>query len=106
MSERRQHYRKHVSALGYVVKESRKCEFHMRDLSLDGFRAYFNGDPLLEPGSIVHIDLPSLGLEGMATITRLDPIGRGRYDAGFYFDASMLRATDALPTRKVSSDRK
>lgn len=94
MQERRQHYRKHVSALGYVTQNTRKSEFRMRDLSLDGFRAYFNGDPLLEPGSVVRIDLPSLNLAGMATLTRLDPAGRGRYDAGFSFDASMLHSTE------------
>jgi hypothetical protein len=90
MNDRRQHYRKRVRTVGYVVSETGTLEFCIQDVSLDGLRAYFKGDPLLEPGSLVHIRLPSLNLEGPATLTRLAPADKGRYAAGFHFDASAL----------------
>lgn len=93
--ERRQHYRKRLRTVGYVVSETGTREFHIQDLSLDGLRGYFKGDPLLEPGSVVLIRLPSLNLEGLATLTRLVSAGKGRYAAGFHFDSSALQPTGA-----------
>ncbi|CAL1240246.1 PilZ domain-containing protein [Candidatus Methylocalor cossyra] len=90
MIERRQHYRKRIRLLGYVVRAQRQTEFHVQDLSLDGLRGYFNGDPLLEAGAVVRIRLPALNLEGWATITRLEPAGKGRYAVGFCFDPALL----------------
>jgi hypothetical protein len=87
-SERRQHYRKRFRSMGLVMKKSGNYEFRIRDLSVDGLGAYFNGDPRLEPGIIVRIRLPSLNMEGLAMVTRLTPIGKGQYSAGFHFNPS------------------
>lgn len=98
MSERRQFQRKKFGSLGYVRRTSGESEFRIRDLSIDGFRAYFNGDPLLEDGSTVYIRVPSLNLEGFATLIRIEPVGRGRYEAGFHFDASMMHDVGSSST--------
>lgn len=94
MSERRQFHRKKIRTVGYVRKTgSGESEFHVQDLSIDGLRVYFNGDPLLEQGSTVYIRVPSLNIEGFAVLVRLQSLGRGRYEGGFYFDVSTMRNT-------------
>lgn len=93
--ERRKFSRKKFRATGYVKRDRRESEFHITDLCVDGFRAYFNGDPLLEAGSMVYIRVPALGLEGFSTLIRIEGVGKGRYEAGFHFDAAAMHALNS-----------
>lgn len=87
-ANRRQHYRRPFRSTALVIRQGGSPQLCVRDLSLDGCGGYFNGDPLLEAGSVVRMKLHSLDLEVWATLTRLTRLDKGRYYAGFHFDPS------------------
>ncbi len=89
--ERRQHYRRPFRSTALVVQQKGTPELCVRDLSLEGCGGYFNGDPRLEEGSVVRMKLPSLDIEVWAMMTRLIPVDKGRYYAGFHFSPSTIR---------------
>lgn len=96
-SERRQYYRQPFRSTALVIRKDRTPELCVRDLSVEGCGGYFNGDPRLETGSVVCMKLPSLDIEVWAMLTRLIPVDKGRYYAGFHFSASTIRSEALRP---------
>ncbi|MGZ8219963.1 PilZ domain-containing protein [Methylomagnum sp.] len=90
MSERRKYYRKRLSGVGYVVENKEARRFQLEDLSLDGLGACFEAKPTLQPGDIVRICLPDLGLQGLVTVMRLAPTLGSQFSVGFCFSHAML----------------
>lgn len=90
MSERRKYYRKRLRGIGYVMESKEARQFQLEDLSLDGLGACFDAQPKLQPGDIVQVFLPDLGLQGLVTVMRTVPTLGNRFSVGFCFTHSML----------------
>lgn len=95
VSERRKYFRKRLSGVGYIVENRNASKFQVEDLSIDGLGVSFDTKPSLNPGDIVRVQLPDLGLQGLVTVTRMAQTLDNRFSVGFYFTCSMLRPLNA-----------
>lgn len=85
MNENRGFFRKKTKSTGVVILEMGEIPFQVRDLSVEGFLAFFERVPPFGTGEVVKVRLPNLLLEGCARAVRIDKEeGRG-FQVGFMF---------------------
>ena len=85
MNEHRGFFRKKTRSSGVVLLEMGEIQFQVRDLSVEGFQAFFERVPPFGLGDVVKIRLPSLLLEGCARAMRIDKEEGKGFQVGFMF---------------------